>query len=641
MADLPSEADSIEVLKKKLYRRAGADDLHRERSEFSEPFTREGISVPDEVPVVRDMAKKSPVHAFAWKIFLGSLLFFLVTAGVAGYFLLSGSNIFSPENIEISIAGPVATPGGKDLSLQVTIANKNSVRLETVDFVVEYPAGSRATGPGGKELIRTQEFLDVIEPNQVVNKTVKALLFGEENTQKTIRARLEYRIPNSNAIFTKEKSYTLLLTSSPVGLVVELPKEIRTNDEVPVLLTIGSNSAEVVKDVLVVAGYPSGFSFSSATPAPSVRNNIWRLGDITPGQKRTIAIKGTLEGQDDEVKGFRISLGSASEKDPDSIGAPYTSSFKTVAIVRPQLGVDLVMNGESEETVAVSGDKPVRAELNFVNNLPDQIIDPEITVRFSGVVLDKTSVSPEQGGFYQSGENTVFWDKTLSSDFEKLDPAGKGTVEFSFSPLSPSSSDFPRGRNPEIKIEVSVRGVRLAPGREAEKVETKITRTVRIASSAQLATRAIYSQGPFKNTGPLPPKVDQKTSYTIIWSVINPSNDLSGATVEASLPAYMKWAGVVSPADESVTFSGGKVIWNIGALRAGAGVTSSAREVAFQVVFTPSLAQAETSPVIIADAILKGTDDFTKTEIQSVQRGLTTQLTTDPAFKQGDSTVTR
>lgn len=634
------EYASVERLKKRLDLRTPAQ-LDRERSGFNTAFSSESVPSLTEEDIVREnsLPVSQPRFSFMYKLFAGSLIFFVIALGIAAYFFFSGSNVFSLDDIDLSISGPVAVEGGKELSLQIAITNRNSLELETTDFVVEYPDGTRDPLDTSKPLTRTREFIDIIRPGQVVNKTVRAVLFGQENSEKAIKVRIEFQVPSSNATFRKEKTYSLALSSAPVGLNLGLPEAIISGDEVVLDISVGSNSEGPVKGVLLQAAYPPGFSFRSADPAPSFQTSLWDIGDLAPGQKRSIRITGIQEGQNDETKAFKVSVGTKSAKAEDIIGTVYTSVLKTLAIQRPQLEAVVTLDNSSEPIVVASPGEEVDARIVFTNNLPERILEPSISVTFQGEALDESAISGDRGAFYASSENALTWDKSGDKEFEALEPGATSEVEFSFASLSAFSSGFPKTKNPDVTLEIAVRGTRLSPGRSAEDVVTIVKRRVKLSSVAQLSSRLVYSIGPFTNSGPLPPKADQPTTYTAIWSLTNLSSDLSGASVSASLPAYVEWVGAHSPADEKVTFSGGKVTWNVGALKAGTGIASSAREVSFQIRFKPSIAQAGFSPVLLGDALLKATDDFTRQPVESTQRALTTVLSTDPNYRDGQDRV--
>jgi hypothetical protein len=64
----------------------------------------------------------------------------------------------------------------------------------------------------------------------------------------------------------------------------------------------------------------------------------------------------------------------------------------------------------------------------------------------------------------------------------------------------------------------------------------------------------------------VPPKVDNPSTYTIIWDIDNTANAVSDAEVTATLPPYVKWLNKVSPAGENITYNqnSGLVTWTVG-----------------------------------------------------------------------------
>jgi hypothetical protein len=150
-----------------------------------------------------------------------------------------------------------------------------------------------------------------------------------------------------------------------------------------------------------------------------------------------------------------------------------------------------------------------------------------------------------------------------------------------------------------------------------------------------LSAKSLHYIGPFQNSGPIPPKAEQETTYTITWTVTNPLNNLSGARASVVLPPYIKWLGAVSPDRENVSYDSGTgvVIWNIGNISAGAGTISSAREVSFQVSLLPSVNQIGTAVGLTGEAQLIARDNFTLTNVSDSFPMVTTNLSSDPYFK--------
>jgi len=152
-----------------------------------------------------------------------------------------------------------------------------------------------------------------------------------------------------------------------------------------------------------------------------------------------------------------------------------------------------------------------------------------------------------------------------------------------------------------------------------------------------------WSTGPFTNTGPLPPVAEKATTYTIHWSLVNSSNKIEGAEVRASIPLYVTFLNNIYPSGESVSFDSqsGEILWNIGSIPAGIGLTGPAKEVSFQVSLLPSVTQVGDAPTIISESVLRGLDTFTRVTLEDRTPSLSTILLQDPLFSSDFTDKTR
>ena len=149
--------------------------------------------------------------------------------------------------------------------------------------------------------------------------------------------------------------------------------------------------------------------------------------------------------------------------------------------------------------------------------------------------------------------------------------------------------------------------------------------------------------GPFANHGPIPPKVGEETTYTVTFSVGNTQGDLADARVTARLGQGINWLGASSFTSEDISYdsSSNTITWNIGMLSSDTGFSSAAREIAFQIALTPSLGQIGMAPNLVTGIVFSGRDTLTGNTVTANNAPLTTRLTTDPAFIQGDDIVVK
>jgi len=566
-------------------------------------------------------------------------LFFLVSFGVAFYVFYGGVNIVSTENVDLSIVGPTMIGGGEELSFQVTVQNNNSIDLELADLIVDFPKGTLSADGRFKELTQTREPLGVVSAGGSITKIFKAVLFGGEGDKKDLIVTVEYRAKDSNAIFFKDRKYEMVIDSSPIGFTINLPNDVMSGQEFEFSVGIISNSTEIIEDLLFIVDYPFGFEFKSSNMKTVYKNNVWNLGDVQPNSKRVLKIKGILAGQDGEERVFNFYGGMQDGEDENEIKATLVSSAESIFIKKTLFGLDLVFDGNYSSGYISSVGEIIRGDILWSNNLPIRLSDVKVVVELSGIILDKSSVFSPQG-YYKSINNTITWDKESNFQLELLSPASSGNLSFSFSPYSLATVSNLGIQNPEIIIDITATGNKLS-GDSVERVSTTISKKVKIETDLLLTARSLYSVGKFMNSGPLPPKVDKETTYTVVLTATNTSNDVQNAKVKASLPSYVRWLGVSSPLPEDISFNqvGGEIIWDVGSITAGKGVSSSAREVSFQVALLPSLSQLGSEPVLVKNISIEGEDSFTDTMIEYSVRDLTTRISTDPLFSIGKGEV--
>ena len=478
----------------------------------------------------------------------------------------------------------------------------------------------------------------------VRNENIKLILFGEQGTVRPIKISLEYRVEGSNAIFVKEKLYEVAINSTPLNLSVDAPSVISLNQNLALNIKATLNTTKPVSKILLKINYPVGFQFESSVPIPSLGNNIWNLGDLAPGAERNISITGKmLDVVDGEEKSFSISGGSQSSADKSMINVVFNSLSHSVTIKKPFIETKLSINGAHQREYALNIKTSLSGTINWSNNLDTKINDLEIKAKISGNAVDRKTINTKDG-FYNSlgGEDVIVWNKNFVDEFKEVNPGDSGAVSFSVSPLSLFSATGGLLSDPSIKIDVSISGKQAIAGYATQDLNNSDSGIVRIISDVGFTTKALYYSGPFVNKGPIPPKVGEETTYTIQWSLSNTANNISKAVIRSSLPFWMRFVGPITPSAEDLTYnpSTKEIIWNIGRISKGTGIIAADRSVSFQVAFTPSLSQVNTTPILINDAVLTGHDDFANVDVKVSKTSLRTKLDNDPLFpSSGDKVI--
>lgn len=634
----------VDKLNESLYSRTQYDDPVDNRVEMSRSESAEvgeGWKSDKSLDEMLQSERRMPEHnTFMKKLFMLAIIFFVVAVGVSGYIFLGGANFVSSKNVDITVLGPASIRAGGVLTLDVIVSNKNNADLEVTNLSIQYPQGTRDPKDTTQSLSYLRENLGEIEAGKEITRNTEAIIYGEKGEIKEIKVSLDYKVKGSNATFYKEKRYEIAIGETPVSMTIEQPNSVTSGEAYTTTVSLSANSTETVKNVMVRAEYPYGFQVLDSDPKAVTDNNTWLVGDIAPGVKKTITLRGKLVGENEEERTFRFYLGIADPgNDQRTFKTNIASLSETVSISRPSVGLSVELNGENVSVYTAPAREEIEGGIAFQNNLPDKIINPVITLKLTGAV-DKFSVQSRQGGFYDSRSDSIIWELVNSSTEEaELFPGDTGEVFFLFNSLAPQAGG---SKSQEINLEANFTGTLISDGKQVPISVTEV-KTVKIASQVTLSARSLYSKGPFANKGPIPPKVEQETTYTVVFSLGNTQNDIEDGRLTAVLGQNVKWLGKTSPSGETISYNENTntITWNVGELKSGTGFSTPSREAVVQVSFTPSISQVGTAPTLVGNISFTGTDTFVDRSVTINAPTVTTRITQDPRFIQGDEVVVR
>ena len=616
MNDNKEELNKVEELKNKIFSnqyktriedREGFHYIHREK--LSDNWGEQNLN-NNTVKI-----KKNPIFQnffiFSFIVFLGAVGYLLFN------FFIKGNNV-SNDNIEIAVFGNTFTGGGEELPLIVEITNKNPLPLELADLVIEYPKGS-AVDNAGEEIARLRKSLGVVKAGEVKSETIKVALFGETGSIHQIKIALEYRLEGSNAIFLKDKAYEVTINSTPVNLSIDAPQDAIEDQEFTLNVKATLNETkEIPNNLTLKLDYPFGFEFVSSNPSPEVGNNIWNLASLKPGEEFNVEIKGRMvDVFEGEEKIFHASDKKKKTNDKSELGVVFNSFRHSLFIKKPFVETKLFVNSEYKKEYAVSTKSAIIGVIEWTNNLKTSVNDLEIKAKFSGNAYNPRNIKVEPG-FFDSKSNTIIWDKNIDETFTEISSGKSGNISFTLSPSSVFGANGNLLVDPTINVEITVLGKQTESGSALKNLDIVENKTIKLISDLSLITKSSYTGGPFKNTGPYPPKPEEETTYTITFSVANTTNNISKAKLVTSLPPRVSYKNLISPKDEKLTFDAvtRELVWDIGTIPRETGLSGAKKEISFQVSYTPSLSEVDLIPTLVNKSTLTGHDDFANVDLR-------------------------
>lgn len=574
-------------------------------------------------PIVSDMAPKKTSRKYRLYVVAAGVLFFVIAVLVSSVFFVLGGNKISGNNIAVSLNnGPFTIGGGETLTLQAGVTNQNAVPIESATLIVTYPRGTQSADEEGKELFIERLPLETIEPGETLNIPLRAVVFGEENDEKTVTAELEYRVTGSNSTFSKvAEPYIFRISSSPVVMSVDSLYKVSSGQEIDIELTISSNAPNTLTDIIVTADYPIGFDYSSSDPEPISGQNVWHIDSLEPESEKKVTITGVVVGEDTDEYTMLFSVGVPSEGSRSTLASVFSTASADFQIEQPFIGVSLKVNNDTSETVAVEADDTVDIEISITNTLPYTIYDGKIELALSGNALSDYTVNANSG-FYNSANNTVTWEPTTNNTLREIESGKKIDVRVTLKP------DPDIEVTPQLAFDVDVHGRRVTEGRVTEELIGTAAAVAKVSSVATIQSETGRNTSIFTDTGPIPPVAEEETSYTLTFFIQNGTNDIGDAEIMATLPVYVKWLDKTTGAG-TITFNetSRTVAWNVGSVDANQSKIAS-----FQVSLLPSISQIGTTPTLLGEQRLRATDRFTGAVVRARSNPLNSRLSSEAGY---------
>lgn len=571
--------------------------------------------------------KKRKYRSF---ILIGSLLIFVFGVGIASLYLYFGGNQISSDNIAIAINAPSSVGGGEVLPMQIAVSNNNSVPIEAATLILKYPIGTRSVGEIDRSLLEERILVEDVGPGEVKNIPVKVAIFGEENSERNIEAKLEYRVGNSNGVFYKEAApLAFRISSAPLVLRIENLEKVASGQLVDITMTAVSNAPTPLKDILITASYPNGFTFENSSPNPFYGQNVWKIDEILPEEEMVIELSGVVGGLTEETFRINFEAGPQDSNNQNQISAALTDAKADFIIERPFIDVAININGDSDRKAILSEGEDTTVSLDIKNTLDETVYDMAVEVISSGNALTDESIVTSSG-FFDSNTGTVRWEVSNNESFDKILPGDVRSFDFKIAqgPTKSASS---------FDLIVNVYARRVGESSALETLIGNVTAEAKYSSKVYVNNQAGKNTADYVDRGPIPPVVGEESTYTLTVVAEAGANDMVNSIVETSLPLYVDWLDIYD-AEGEVTYNSvsKKLRWSVGNIDAG-----DRKDLTMQVSILPSTSQLEEAPVLLNRQQIRANDRFTGELLQNIAAPVTTELSTEFGFARENGLVTQ
>ena len=560
----------------------------------------------------------------------------LLGAAVAGLFYILRQTPGSERaQVELAIEAPEEITSGDEVAFSVRYRNATRVPLTDVELFFRYPDGAvPAANPDQRiETVR----IGSIAPEGAGAHVFLAHLMAPKGSALQAHAELAYRSVGVSS-FRKTADVSVYVADIPFLLNFTVPQKAVSGERITYFLKYINLSKQAYPGTFIRLRYPDGFGYQSAEPAPTDGEQAWDVGEVAQGGEGLLTIRGTLTGNEGDTRKVHAEIGFMRG---EKFFAYSESSFETVIAPSP-LWVSIELT-EPESAIGNLGGR-VLGRVRYKNNTDVPIKDVVIKAEFSGEMFKKRGITAERG-FFDSARNTILWTPANVKELLFLDPGREYALLFQAALADAFPIRQAQDANFTAGITAIIESINAPPYLALNKITSTAFTDIKIETAPLFAAKGFYYDdvSGVVNSGPIPPKVDTRTLYTVHWRVAVPANNLENVEVRTTLPTGVTPTGVVRsyytenlPTFNEIT---GEIAWFIPRVPANTGVTSPAYEAVFQIALTPSVTQLGQTVELVRESVLGAVDAFTGRAVLARSQPIRTNLPDDQKMAQGSGAV--
>ena len=580
-------------------------------------------------------------------VFLVLVILFLSVAVLLSFLsfhLFLSKPTFVGDNVALNVTGVEEFISGDDVVYIIKYSNLESVDLKNLELTARYPKGfifyTALPEPNISDNVwRFDELLS--GENKQIKITGK--LIGEQGSTKTLTAGLSYIPLNFKSEFKVINSFSTLTKGVPVNYVLDGPDEVLLGEETKYTIYYKNILPDVkLNDIKLVLDVPDSFSVSYSNPIIKEFSNekYWEIEELE--EEGEIVFSGTFNSVEDDLYIKLVDYLGIN-------GKYYLQSQNETAIdvEKSDLELDLIVNSNYQSSNVGFGGL-MRYNI-LVRNTSDSLMEG-ITVKFISNTLNTNydngseievidwdninMIVDGKLGADKKEENvldnkTIIWNGDNIISLKELSPGEEIEIPFTVNVLDASviKRDHNINNLSLFQVENSVLAyIKKLGGNKAEvfRKSNKIINRIHTDLSLESKLKYYDLEGISVGSGPLPPKVGEKTTYRAYWTLKNSVNSLKDVYVIVVLPNNTKWENNFNVGAGEIIYSefNNSITWHIEQMP----ISVKSLQAYFDISFTPQKKDIGEIGVLVPKVSVKAIDKSLAEEITIYTEPLTTVL---------------
>lgn len=576
------------------------DRPHTALEYFIHFFTHPGRLILS--PFYRHIEKRyTKREKFEIKFLLVDLFLLLIslTVIILGIIWLIDHNKITNRIFFEAQVAPNEIVSGASSTLVIRYTNGTGEELRNVFLTLSYPAHFQLQEliAGETPVEGSTVALGDLAPGTVGAIKIKGIMFGDVGGEQIFKTKMTFNYGQKNKSAEKEAQHTFSPCRSVLQLSLAVPEKIIASQSFTGNIIYKNTGENDLPEIIIKPEWPENFLLLSMNPP------AWKTPAIKAGAEGKLEFIGIPQAGAEKLN-FSFY--------PSFIFGDDESKQETlkqeITVIQPQV--------EISHSVDAASAKPggsLKTIVRYKNTGPAPIYDLTINIASESpfaVLGQKQVIGKLEAG--ESGEKEIFL--KLYSTISQSE-----TTSYEHLNLDTSTVASYKIEDQENAQTVTVYGT---------KISTPLTSPITLKSFGRYASE----QGDQLGRGPLPPIVGEETKYWIFWNVSGTTNEINNLIVSGQLPTNVTFTGrqTVS-AGSAITYDAATrtVNWKNESVTTTFSPSAKILGAAFEVAITPTDDQIGTSPLLISNILLSGTDNWTGAWLTASGTSVSTNLPND------------
>lgn len=540
-----------------------------------------------------------------------------------GYFIyiryIAVENDLEPLVMGFDVASELKS--GEEATIVLNYGNGTTVPIASLSIDVNLPSTFQVTSmspepTNAEDLVWDLGTIPTYTDSQI---TVTGVWIAEAPSTTTLQAIAQYRPSNFNSLFSDIATTDVTTLGSALTVEMTGPTTASPGQALSYTAIVKNTGTQTLKDAQLALEMPEGFFISDSDPEIAAGEPAeWIFAELPPAFEQAVTFTGSFASDVSGAKTLDAVLGMLDDKRV----LLQSTSTASIDVTGSSLQLDLVANGNTGNVTADPGSllrlslrvqNTGEAALSGVSALVDFLADERLPLEWSEGDWD--------GGRLTSAG--VVFDAATIGD---LAPGGRKLFN-----ISVPVKDDVDGYASEFTVVL---------GATQGSVTVKATPViVDLNSDATLSAVGRYydESGAPLGSGPLPPEVQETTSYRILWTIANGLHSLEDVTVSATLPEDVHWDSFSTADLGTIAFDEGTrvVRWTIASLPDDV----QQIEANFSISITPEPTDAGAYMDLLRTTAMRATDAETGASLERSAEEITTEIPQD-TYAEGEGRVT-